>query len=196
MNKQPADIRGLILAGGRSTRMGTDKGSIVVDGTTQREYLFNELSFVCKGVHTSCRAEQQIPPALSPIADSYSIDSPLNGILSAFQFSPNNAWLAVAVDMPFVDRNVFQLLIKGRDLSRVATCFYNSETELPEPLLSIWEPAAYPLLLEFAKAGHRSPRDFLASSDVRIIQSPNEKIFYNMNTPANLLKGGRKPDPG
>jgi len=167
--------------------MGIDKGGIVVHGKTQREYLLQEFSAIGIAVSTSCRADQSLQPHLHPIIDSFSIDSPLNGILSAFQFSKENAWLAVAVDMPYVDRSVLQLLIDNRDTNKMATCFFNNATELPEPLLTIWEPAAFPLLLAFSEAGSKSPRDFLAAHPVKMIQPSNPRIFYNMNMPSDIV---------
>jgi molybdenum cofactor guanylyltransferase len=180
-------MNGLVLAGGHSLRMGRDKGGIIVHGIPQREYLLQELAPVCKDVYTSCRHDQQLPPSVRPIVDAFNVGSPLNGILSAFKLSPDTAWLAVAVDMPNVNRNVFKLLANRRDLSKAATCFYNDLTKLPEPLLTIWEPAAYPSLLEFIEAGRKSPRDFLSLNDVKIVHTTDTSIFYNMNTPDDVL---------
>ena len=181
-------IKGLVLAGGHSTRMGRDKGGIVVhEGLPQREYLFRELSQICAAVYTSCRTDQRLPPSLQPIADAFNVGSPLNGILSAFKRFPDTAWLAVAVDMPNVNSDVFRLLASHRNPDKVATCFYNDETKLPEPLLTIWEPAAYPPLLSFVKAGNKSPRDFLSVNDVTMVHTADTSIFYNMNTPDDLL---------
>jgi molybdopterin-guanine dinucleotide biosynthesis protein A len=175
-------IYGPVLAGGRSSRMGRDKSTIVVHGKSQKDYLLEELGTVCEKVFTSAKQ-----PSSNVIVDAFSIESPLNGILSALQFSPNYAWLVVAVDMPFVDRKVLQYLTAARDSTRVATCFHNKETQLPEPLLSIWEPAAFPLLKKFVEDGQISPRDFLARNNVRTIDPPDPKIFYNMNRPEDLV---------
>ena len=180
-------LNGLVLAGGHSSRMGRDKGTIIVHGIPQREYLFQELTQVCTEVYTSCRHDQQLPSSLHPIGDAFDIGSPLNGILSAFRLSPHTAWLAVAVDMPNINRNVFKLLASHRDPVKPATCFYNDETKLPEPLLTIWEPAAYPSLLKFVETGRKSPRDFLAINDVNILHTKDTSIFYNMNTPDDVL---------
>ena len=180
-------LNGLVLAGGYSTRMGRDKGGIIIHGIPQREYLFGELAEVCSSVYTSCRPNQQLPPSLRPIADAFGIDSPLNGILSAFKFSPDTAWLTVAVDMPNVNRAAFKLLANHRDLNKIATCFYNKETKLPEPLLTIWEPAAYSSLLKFVETGRKSPRDFLSINNVKMLHTEDTSIFYNMNTPDDVL---------
>ena len=66
-----SETLGLVLAGGLSTRMGTDKGLINYHGTPQREYLFELLSKVCHRVFTSCRIGQDVPAALNPIVDAF-----------------------------------------------------------------------------------------------------------------------------
>lgn len=163
--------------------MGTDKSLLEYKGKPQREYLFGLLSKFCSHVFTSCRKDQDVPPALNPIVDFYSFPGPINGILSAFHAHPNTSWLILAVDMPFVDEIVLALLLKHRDKSKVATCFLHSPDEFPEPLLTLWEPSAYPLLLDFAQSRNLSPRAFLEQSDIKTIQAPNEKILLNINYP-------------
>src|ERR1051325_10550351 len=96
---------GLVLAGGKSERMGSDKGLLNVHGEPMREYMLAQLRVVCTKAFTSCRLEQQIPPWMDPIIDGSFTSGPLNGLLSAFDRNPHCAWLAVAVDMPYVNAN-------------------------------------------------------------------------------------------
>ncbi len=180
------DLYGLVLTGGRSSRMGKDKALIDYHGKPQRNFLFELLSAFCSDVHTSCRQDQEIPAHLNPITDRFSFHSPLNGIVSALKTYPDVAWLVVAVDMPNVDENVIDLLVSSRDKMKTATCFYNSITQLPEPLLTIWEPGALGLLLEFIDSGKISPREFLASHNIRMVQPPDQHIFRNVNSPGDL----------
>lgn len=177
------DIFGLVLSGGKSTRMGSDKGMLVYHGKPQREYLFDLLQKYCKDVYTSCLKDHEVPERFNPLIDQYHLDSPINGILTAFKNFPDKAWLVVAVDMPNVNEKVLDLLTTNRDEQKVATCFYNPETKLPEPLLTLWEPAAYPLLLGFVKKEQVSPRDFLNMNAVNMIQPPDAGIFLNVNSP-------------
>jgi molybdopterin-guanine dinucleotide biosynthesis protein A len=179
-------LYGLVLLGGKSTRMGIDKGLLVYHGKPQREYLFNLLEKYCERVFTSCRADQKIPEALHPVADAFEWQSPINGIVSAFSKHADNAWLVVAVDMPYVDEDVLELLIKNRDQKMVATCFYNLQEKLPEPLLTLWEPSAYPLLLKFVEKGKISPRDFLKSNSIKMIDPPDERTLMNVNSPGEM----------
>lgn len=175
---------GLILAGGRSTRMGSDKSLIDYHGKPQREYLFELLSGICEAVFTSCKQEDDVPQELHPLHDTYDYPGPINGILSAFARHPESSWLVVAVDMPFVDRAALELLIGSRDKTKFATCFRNTAGEhFPEPLLTLWEPAAYPQLLRYAKDGNISPRYFLQQTDIKLVPVPDPKILLNINSP-------------
>lgn len=164
--------------------MGSDKSLFDYHGKPQREYLFELLSGFCSKVFTSCRNDQEIPATFHPLHDHYDYPGPINGILSAFHTHPDNSWLIIAVDMPMVNENVLKLLIENRDRKKVATCFKHLvEGSFPEPLLTIWEPLAYPLLLSYVNAGKISPRGFLEIADVKSIPVPDERILLNINSP-------------
>jgi molybdenum cofactor guanylyltransferase len=183
------ELFGLVLSGGRSERMGTDKGWLAIHGISQREFVFNLLSGVCTRVFTSCNIDQQIGSNLNPIVDRYPVRGPLNGILSAFHEYPTNAFFAIAVDMPAITKRALQLLISNRDPSKLATCYYNSDKSWPEPLLTIWEPSAYPSLVKFY-ATDESPMKFLRTHDVCMVQVRSTAIFRNVNTPEELRAKG------
>jgi molybdopterin-guanine dinucleotide biosynthesis protein A len=176
------ELYGLVLAGGKSARMGKDKSLIHYHGKPQREFLFDLLSEFCSKVFTSCRSEQHVPGYLNPLIDSCEVGGPLNGILSAFSFASNKAWIAVAVDMPNVKSESIRLLVDGRDPKKAATCFVNPADELPEPLITLWEPRAFPLILELVKTGDNSPRSFLIRHPVKKIKAEGH-LFLNINYP-------------
>lgn len=175
------DVYGLVLAGGRSIRMGTDKGLLEYKGKPQREYLFELLSDVCERTFTSCRKEQNVPSAFNPIIDKFDYEGPINGIISAISSHSDKAWLIVAVDMPFVDVTSLQFLLGKRDKTKLATCYLHEPENFPEPLLTLWEPAAYPTLSEYARKGNISPRIFLESSPIKTIKPPDKKVLSNIN---------------
>lgn len=184
-------MNALILAGGKSTRMGTDKSLLVYHDKPQREFLFELLQKFCDRVYTSCRIDQDIEEKWNPLPDQYEISGPMNGILTAFHHTPDTAWLIVAVDMPYVNADSVQFLINNRDSSKVATCFFNKERQHPEPLFTLWESSAYPLLADFTRKGKVSPKEFLTTHGVHVIHPPDERILLNVNTPEDFAS--RKP---
>jgi len=182
------ELFGLVLAGGRSERMGSDKGLLNVHGECMREHMFGLLRNVCTEVYTSCRLEQQVPSWMNPIHDGAFTSGPLNGLLSAFDHNPHCAWLTVAVDMPYVNVNVLRSLIGERDASRLATCYFNETSAGPEPLLTIWEPGAFPHLRTFVENGNISPRRFLSEYPVNLCMPASPEIFRSLNDPDDLME--------
>lgn len=177
------DVYGLVLAGGRSVRMGTDKGMLEYNGMPQREYMFDLLSQVCERVFTSCREEQTVPDSLNPITDKFGYEGPINGILSGIQSKPDKAWLIIAVDMPFVDLPALEHLLNNRDMSKLATCYLHEPENFPEPLLTLWEPASFSKLNAYAADGNISPRFFLESNPIKSVKPTDKKILLNINSP-------------
>jgi molybdopterin-guanine dinucleotide biosynthesis protein A len=175
-------IYGLILTGGKSSRMGEDKAYIDYHGKPQVEYMFDILVKHCDKVFTSAFKGQKLAEKLNPLADQFDIRGPMNGILTAFTHHHDRAWIIVAVDMPYVDENVIDQLIHERKPEKVATCFYNESEKFPEPLLTLWEPKAFPLLSQFVAAGRISPKEFLMQNDVHLIVPKNKNIILNINS--------------
>jgi molybdopterin-guanine dinucleotide biosynthesis protein A len=162
--------------------MGHDKSGIEYHGKPQREFLFDLLTPLCDNVYFSCKDKSGIPERLHPLEDRFEIDSPLNGVLTAFSVYLNAAWISVPVDMPFVNMSVIRYLLDHRDRSKMATCFYDSDGQHPEPLLTLWEPAAGIALRKFFDAGEFSPRAFLMKNHVNILSAPDPKILVNINS--------------
>ena len=183
----PAPIFGLVLAGGKSTRMHQDKTVLDYHGVPQRKHLFSLMSKHCAEVYTSCRKEQVNEYSnLNPLPDRLEGMGPFGAIISAFIHNPNAAWLITAVDLPYVNDSCLSELTSSRDSSKTATAFFNAETEFPDPLLTIWEPKSYIRLLKFLERGYSCPRKVLINSDCAVIKPSNRQWLQNVNTPEQL----------
>ena len=185
-------LKSLILVGGKSQRMGVDKATLNYRGKPQSQILVDVLRGIDTPPHVSCRAEQAVDfrgdlavEDVPIIADTFLELGPLGAILSAFRHDPNAAWLVVACDLPLLDAETLEFLIKNRNLSAVATAFKSpqSEDSFPEPLITIWEPRAYPILLSFLAQGISCPRKVLINSDIELLDVPNVDALMNVNTP-------------
>ncbi|RYU94560.1 NTP transferase domain-containing protein [Emticicia agri] len=176
-------MNGLILIGGKSSRMGTDKSLLNYHGLSQREYLFQLLSKFCSDVYFSSRQEQGLSENV--IIDTLA-NGPASGVLSAFEYNPETAWLVLACDMPLVSEEALEILVRHRNPGKMATAFYNPEINAPEPLITIYEPKTYPLMRDFIKAGHKSPKIFLQNNDVQLIHIEDKGFLKNVNTKAEF----------
>jgi len=189
-------LNGLVLAGGQSLRMGRDKGSIAWHGKPQREYMVDLLRPVCHDVLLSCRPEQvaDLQRVCPTIPDSFSDLGPFGAILSAFRGQPDRAWLVVACDLPLLDQTTIEYLVASRSVKSIATAYQSTTDQLPEPLITIWEPKAYAVMLSFLAQGYSCPRKVLINSNTRILTVPNGDALQNVNTPEDLERMAQRPE--
>ena len=178
-------LYGLVLSGGQSSRMGQDKGLLSYHGQPQREHLYHLLEAVTSKVFLSMRPgqEQEIPIGYEILVDTHEVRGPFNGILSAMQQHPEAAWLVLACDLPLVNLGTLQKLVAERDANCMATAYAAQGSPLPEPLLAIWEPAAYEPALTFTQTGKTCPRKFLLSTDTQLIHPALDEELFNANHP-------------
>ncbi len=183
-------LHGLVLAGGQSMRMGLDKGAIAWHGTEQRYYMADMLKGFCSEVYISCRAEQQasVGDHYNTLPDTFTGLGPYGAILSAFREQPDAAWLVVACDLPLLDQQTLAQLTSQRNPAAIATTFQSPHDGYPEPLITVWEPKSYPLLLSFLAQGYTCPRKVLLNSDISLLQPEHPNALQNVNTPEELEK--------
>ena len=190
MTTSATKIYGLVFAGGKSTRMGEDKGLISWHGIPQRNYTAQLLGQFCDEVFISCREEQvaEIGNTFQTITDSVDGKGPMVGILSAFKKYPDVAWLVMACDLPLIDEKTIAHLIKSRDASVIATTYISPHDGLPEPLITIWEPSSVDALNSFREQGYNCPRKVLINSNAKIIEPTSSHALMNANTPEDAAE--------
>ena len=185
--EEQAPLYGLVLAGGKSRRMGEDKGKINIKGQDARRHLYGLLNRVCDQTYISGRSDQKQEISSLPfIPDRMYQMGPFGAIITAFMHNPNVAWLVVATDLMLLEPESLEQLVKGRDTSKIATAFHNEATGFPDPLCTIWEPKSYAHLLEFMRLGYSCPRKVLINSDLCTIEPANSQWLFNVNTPEDL----------
>ncbi len=192
IRKKLAPLKGLVLAGGKSTRMGTDKGLLVYDHQDQRSRSLQLLKTLGLEAYLSVRSDQNIEIE-NKINDSFLGLGPFGAICSAFQKEPNTAWLVMATDLPFLDQVTLEQLVAARNPSKFATALQGTSKEFPEPLITIWEPKSYPILLQYLALGISCPRKVLINNDIDIV-TVDEQVIRNINTPEEYQKAKKEFD--
>ena len=179
-------INGLVLAGGRSTRMQRDKAAIEFrTGETQLDAAMKLLEGRVARAYVSVRGDQQNDPArarYARIIDRGDIEGPIAGISAAFASSADVAWLVLACDLPFLDAQTLDTLLLARDPGFDATAFRSSHDGLPEPLCAIYEPRARAGINAQIAAGRNCPRKFLINAHTQLLEQPNPRALDNVNT--------------
>ena len=179
-------LYGLVLAGGRGTRLGRDKGELEYHGVPQVRWAFTALQAHCAAVRVSLREDQRSRPVyadLPAVVDLPGAGGPAAGLLAALRFDRRAAWLLLAADMPRVDTALLAQLVAARDPTVLATAFRHSDGT-PEPLCAIWEPAVFGLL-EAGPADRVSLRRLLEAGPARLVVPTDAAGLASVNTAAD-----------
>lgn len=181
-----APLLGLVLAGGRSTRMRTDKAALLYGGRSQLERAMELIAPHVARAYVSVRADQSADPLRArfpQIPDVHGNLGPIAGLLAAQALYPEAAWLLLACDLPLLDEATLTQLVRSRAPERLATAYRSSHDGLPEPLCAIWEPRSAAPLAAYVGGGRQCPRRFLVGADTHMLDEPNPRALENINTP-------------
>ena len=186
-----APLKGLVLAGGQSRRMGQDKALLARGKRSQLAHVVDLLRQFTVNTYVSARKDQQDEAErarFAQILDRYDDLGPLAGILSAMDTDPESAWLVLAVDLPNVDEGTLRYLAGNRDSTRPFTAYRSSNDDLPEPLCAIYEPSARGVVDDLVSQGIACPRKMMIRSDTHLLTQPDPMALDNINTPQDLAR--------
>jgi len=179
-------LYGLVLAGGASRRMQTDKAALAYHGKSQLAWSYELLAKFTEKCFVSVRPDQRADPVRAgfpQIVDTQPGIGPIAGILAALQTHPSHPWLVLACDLPFLTEDTLRHLIAHRDAAKLATAYRSTHDGLPEPLCAIWEPASREPLQSWLQSEQRCPRKFLITSAAALVDASEPAALDNINTP-------------
>jgi molybdopterin-guanine dinucleotide biosynthesis protein A len=134
------ELYGLVICGGQSSRMGTDKSLIEYHGKAQRYYVYEMLEWICDKVFISCNRDQAssitVPYATLTDLPQYENIGPMAALLTAFNHYPDHDFLVAGCDYPYITTKDLKEFFKSVDQGKLASAFYNPENGMYEPLLA------------------------------------------------------------
>jgi molybdenum cofactor guanylyltransferase len=188
---------GIILAGGRSQRMGTNKALLPLPGQASKTFLahlVSTLAPLCAEVLVVARDPAQFAHIALPdtriVFDEKPGGGPLMGLYSGLKAMRSTTALAVAVDMPFVQPALLTFLL---DCYRQDTLVVPVVNGVPQVLLALYPRSILPLIETLLEQGKRAPRALLEVAPVDYIEEeqlrevdPQLRSFVGINMPQDL----------
>jgi molybdopterin-guanine dinucleotide biosynthesis protein A len=188
------DTEAFILAGGASSRMGTDKSQLPLEGQTFTERIAETLLKLTASVYVVGR---QAESSLPSVADVYPQWGALGGLHAALTACKREWAIVVACDLPFATAELFSFLAEKRvDHDAVVPI---QQDERPQPLAALYrvDPCRQ-RATELIEAGRRRPLDLLEAVKTRWISFAEirnldqaERFFVNINTPSDYYEATR-----
>lgn len=189
---------GIILCGGQSSRMGSDKGLLSTNDIPWAQIAINKLAALEIPV-SLCVNEQQYTAYAAAFAgtniitdnNNLQLKGPLLGVLSAHLQYPVQNLFVLACDMPLMDFTVLRELYDHYLQTDEYDAFVFTNGDEPEPLCGIYCPKGLAAILNMYKEGsltRRSMKFMLENLNVCFIAVTNEQqpYFKNFNAHADL----------
>lgn len=178
-----------MLTGGKSSRMGRDKGSMVIGGRMMYEYPLKALESFCDEILIS--GSTPLPGKLPypMIPDEITGIGPIAGIFSCLKHSSNELNLLVSYDLPLVNTGLFSYLVdhsKGWDIVAPAL-----KKEQVEPLCALYRKSTSLVFGELINQKHYAVHRALDLVPSRILPISESLPFYSPNL---FLNVNRKED--
>ena len=183
-------IKGLVLAGGKSRRLGRDKVLETVSGVSLLERSLGLMRQVADEVWVSGRDPQAMGLDAPWLPDDVTGCGPMGGILTGLKHL-GAPLVVMACDLPFMNLATLQRLVAAREERRddaVMTTFLQVETGFIESLVAVYEAGAEELLLR-SLARDRYKISAAMPKELRHhIPYTQEQadVFFNINYPADL----------
>ncbi len=182
-----------ILAGGKSSRMGEDKGLMLFRGKILAEHpalvlssLFPEITIV-----TGNAAYKKL--GYETIQDKILNAGPAGGILSALHHTAYRKNFIVACDMPFIAGAAVQFILDNSQNAEITIPVFNGKIQ---PMFGVYDSMCSAKWEELVEGGIRKLETIVKHFDLKLVEVDsyeffNEKIFANMNTPENINEENR-----
>ena len=205
-------VTGIVLAGGRSRRMGNDKAFTQLAGRTLLEWVLEALEPVTETRLVVTRSLSGYDGVGVPVVhDRLKARGPLTGLHAGLEAAQTDLCLVVACDMPLVRPDLLALLARVigpfdaavpyvGELGVPPPTTYTTAREAGlQPLLAAYRRKALPSLEKLLRVGSMPTSALVSVVRARIVApeewhavDPDGMSFFNVNTPEDLMEAARR----
>ena len=187
-------VSGLVVAGGHSARLGTDKRTVRLGDITLLDRALSLLTAVSDDVMVSARDAAGVPGGVRVAPDSRPDRGPMAGILAGLRLARRARLLVIPVDMPMLTPSLLRFLV---DLDPDAAVTVPRWRAGLEPLTAVYDRTCAPFLEGLVERGTTAVHQFITSTAlrVRLVDEPEiyphgdpARLFLNINTQDDLRR--------
>lgn len=181
-------MRGLVLAGGKGSRMGREKGGMVHrDGRTMvRRAVELLLEAGCEKVAVALREGQEFSEEMEVELVRDEGDGALGGVIAGMETAADEDWLVVACDLPRLEVDVLKGLLGFPEDFVVY-----ERAGMLEPLCGFYGRRALSILKESKATGEWGFQKILRANGARVLEIADGRVLDNANTPEEWIEGLR-----
>jgi molybdopterin-guanine dinucleotide biosynthesis protein A len=183
-------INGILLAGGKSRRMGMDKGKLLIHGKPLYHRPLGILRDHCKEILISTCSTEGSYGNYTHLCDSVPGAGPMGGILTCLEYSGAEWNLVLSYDMPFVSGELISLLLDRREGADIVVPA--REGRPPEPLCALYRKSVSGVMRQMIREENYAVHALFPRVRTRLEHiQPGDKsfpphLFMNVNSPEDL----------
>ncbi len=194
MKENKTGITGIVLAGGKSSRMGQEKGLILYRGKPLAMHMLDLLRPLCDHLLLSANDSRYRSFGVTVVPDLVEDAGPLAGLAAGLAASPTEGNLVVPCDTPFLNRDLLEYLLSHTAGHEVIIPL--DPKGQPHPLCGYYSRSILPAIEEQLKKNERKVLRLL--EEVNTLSLPvkeslpfyHARLFANINTPDDLVMLG------
>lgn len=182
-------IKGIILAGGLSSRMGEDKGIIQLDEDKMIAKIIHLLEPFCEEIMISANNDNYHKFGLKVVHDKTERIGPIGGIISCMMEKISDYYLVMSCDTPNISGNTIAMLIDNIAKYDIVTPIINDKME---PLISLFSSNAIPKIKAEVEMKNYKIQKIISNLNYTTIHlesnEATKKEFLNINTKEDLKR--------
>jgi len=187
--EESSTISGFVLAGGKSTRMGTDKALLMIHDLPLLQHMIHLIQPFCQDVFISGQNLAYSNCQVEMIPDVIQNCGPIAGLYSSLSVSENDWNLIVSFDTPFVTEDLLLLLIQN---ASNCNCVIPKHHFGVEPLIALYHKSCLSSIEKSINSGNYKLIDLISKLDTTYIDCNDlvgkyPKLFFNLNRMEDYL---------
>ena len=176
-------ITGIVLAGGKSSRMGVDKCLLKMNDFTFIEKAANVLSNICDNILLSSNRDEFQKFGFDLVKDIYSDIGPLGGIHASLQKSKTETNIIIACDLPFLTADLLTFLLAKSDSFDAVVPVFEGKVET---LAGVYKKVLLPEIEEQINQKQYKILSLLESVNTLFLPISKSLYFYSDNLFRNI----------
>ena len=183
-------ITGIILAGGKSTRMGTDKAHVEISRKKIISYVFEILTIVTNSIMIISNSDNGNFLNVPVYPDIIKGRGPLGGIYTGLNYSATEKNIFLSCDIPFITVDLLNFLINASNEFEITVPEHKGKIE---PLCGVYSKSCSEKIKTILFSDNFKLHDAINMFNSKKMNVENEsfynsKLLANINTPEELKK--------
>lgn len=175
---QKKKVNGYILAGGKSTRMGTDKGLLLFNGNPLILKIIDQLQPVVNKVVIVSNNPDYKQFGYPVISDIIKDKGPAGGIYTALKRTNSLYNFIISCDMPFVSSRSINFIIRNSFQAQITLPFLHEKTE---PLFGVYTKDCLSGWQKLIEQGNIKLQDMITHFDLLILNVDGNELFNDLH---------------